>query len=179
MCYIPAYLHSNAFERKYISKKSIWKCLTLYYSIVITPTISKERSFSHMKTINRFRQIPIEYSLNMALRELLFVIRQIVNTSRWRKGYDDILQSLADRPHRPHHHPNQRADDEPKLISNMRRNLQTIWGFSLYKKSQSTATQLSALFLIDFAACMEIYLEHLRLASALNSIIPQISLLKL
>ena len=40
---------------------------------------------------------------------------------RWRKRYDSTLQSLADRSHRPHHHPNQHRPEEIKLIDNMRR----------------------------------------------------------
>ena len=39
---------------------------------------------------------------------------------RWRKRYDGTLQSLADRSHRPHHHPNQHRPEEIKLIDNMR-----------------------------------------------------------
>jgi transposase InsO family protein len=39
---------------------------------------------------------------------------------RWRKCYDGTLQSLADRSHRPHHHPNQYQPEEMKLIDNMR-----------------------------------------------------------
>ena len=40
---------------------------------------------------------------------------------RWRKRYDGTLQSLADKSHRPHHHPNEHTDEELKLISDMRR----------------------------------------------------------
>lgn len=40
---------------------------------------------------------------------------------RWRKRYDGTLQSLADRSHRPHSHPNQHTAEEIKLIVNMRR----------------------------------------------------------
>lgn len=40
---------------------------------------------------------------------------------RWRKRYDGTLQSLADRSHRPHSHPNQHQPEEIRLISNMRR----------------------------------------------------------
>lgn len=40
---------------------------------------------------------------------------------RWRKRYDGTLQSLADRSHRPHSHPNQHRPDEMRLIDNMRR----------------------------------------------------------
>lgn len=40
---------------------------------------------------------------------------------RWRKRYDGTLQSLADRSHKPHHHPNEHTPEEIKLISNMRK----------------------------------------------------------
>ena len=40
---------------------------------------------------------------------------------RWMKRYDGTLQSLEDRSHRPHSHPNQHRADEIKLIDDMRR----------------------------------------------------------
>lgn len=40
---------------------------------------------------------------------------------RWLKRYDGTLQSLADRSHRPHSHPNQHTEAELKLIRDMRR----------------------------------------------------------
>ncbi len=40
---------------------------------------------------------------------------------RWMSRYDGALQSLADRSHRPHHHPNQHTEEELTLIRNMRR----------------------------------------------------------
>lgn len=40
---------------------------------------------------------------------------------RWLKRYDGTLQSLADKSHRPHHHPNEHTVDELKRISDMRR----------------------------------------------------------
>ena len=40
---------------------------------------------------------------------------------RWMKRYDGTLQSLADRSHRPHHHPKQHTEEELTLIQNMRR----------------------------------------------------------
>ncbi len=40
---------------------------------------------------------------------------------RWRKRYDGTLQSLEDRSHRPHSHPNQHTPEELKLIRDMRR----------------------------------------------------------
>ena len=40
---------------------------------------------------------------------------------RWKKRYDGTLQSLADRSHRPHSHPNQHTEAELKLIRDMRR----------------------------------------------------------
>ena len=40
---------------------------------------------------------------------------------RWLKRYDGTLQSLADKSHRPHHHPNQHTEQEIKLIMDMRK----------------------------------------------------------
>ena len=40
---------------------------------------------------------------------------------RWKNRYDGTLLSLADRSHRPKHHPNQHTEQELKLISNMRK----------------------------------------------------------
>ena len=40
---------------------------------------------------------------------------------RWKNRYDGTLQSLADRSHRPMHHPNEHRPDELKLIRDMRR----------------------------------------------------------
>lgn len=40
---------------------------------------------------------------------------------RWLKRYDGTIESLADRSHRPHSHPNQHRPEEIKLIENMRR----------------------------------------------------------
>ena len=40
---------------------------------------------------------------------------------RWMKRYDGTLQSLEDRTHRPHSHPNRHHPEEIKLIDDMRR----------------------------------------------------------
>ena len=70
----------------------------------------------------RFRQAVIEYSNKHGVTAA--AIRYRLNRQyiyRWRKRYDGTLQSLADRSHRPHHHPNQHTPEEIKLILNMRR----------------------------------------------------------
>ena len=70
----------------------------------------------------RFRQAVIEYSLKYGVTKA--AIRYNKNRQyiyRWRKRYDGTLQSLADRSHRPHSHPNQHTPEEIKLILNMRR----------------------------------------------------------
>ena len=78
-----------------------------------------------MKTITqtmRFRQALIEYSLKNGVTKA--AIRYKVNRQyvyRWRKRYDGTLQSLADKSHRPHHHPNQHTPEELKLIADMRK----------------------------------------------------------
>lgn len=40
---------------------------------------------------------------------------------RWMKRYDGTLESLKDRSHRPHNHPNQHTEEEIKLIKDMRK----------------------------------------------------------
>ncbi len=40
---------------------------------------------------------------------------------RWKERYDGTLQSLQDRSHRPHSHPNQHTEEEIKLIKDMRK----------------------------------------------------------
>lgn len=78
-----------------------------------------------MKTITqtmRFRQALIQYSLKYGVTKA--AIRYKVNRQyvyRWQKRYDGTLQSLADKSHRPHHHPNQHTEAELKLISDMRK----------------------------------------------------------
>ena len=70
----------------------------------------------------RFRQAAIEYSLKYGVTKA--AVRYRLNRQyiyRWRKRYDGTLASLADRSHRPHHHPNQHTPEEIKLILNMRR----------------------------------------------------------
>lgn len=70
----------------------------------------------------RFRQAVIEYSLKNGVTKA--AIRYKLNRQyiyRWRKRYDGTIQSLAERSHRPHSHPNQHTQEEIKLILNMRR----------------------------------------------------------
>ena len=70
----------------------------------------------------RFRQVLIEYSFKHGVTKA--AIRYKVNRQyvyRWRKRYDGTLTSLADKSHKPHHHPNQHTADELKLITDMRR----------------------------------------------------------
>lgn len=40
---------------------------------------------------------------------------------RWQKRYDSTLESLKDRSHRPHSHPNQHTEEEIALIKRMRK----------------------------------------------------------
>ena len=70
----------------------------------------------------RFRQAVITYSEKYGVTKA--AIRYHVNRQyiyRWKKRYDGSLQSLADRSHRPHSHPNQHTPEETKLILDMRR----------------------------------------------------------
>ena len=70
----------------------------------------------------RFRQALIKESFKNGVTKA--AIKYKVNRQyiyRWRKRYDGTLQSLADKSHRPLHHPNQHTEAELKLISDMRR----------------------------------------------------------
>ena len=78
-----------------------------------------------MKTVTQtmlYRQAIIKYAEKYGVTKA--AIRYKTNRQyiyRWRKRYDGTLQSLADKSHRPHHHPNEHTDEELKLISDLRR----------------------------------------------------------
>lgn len=70
----------------------------------------------------KFRQSLIKYSEKHGATKAAIkynVSRQYVY--RWKRRYDGTLDSLADKSHRPHHHPSQHTEDEIKLIRDMRR----------------------------------------------------------
>jgi transposase InsO family protein len=70
----------------------------------------------------RYRQAVLEYAKRHGVTKA--AIRYRTNRQfiyRWQKRYDGTLKSLADRSHRPHHHPRQHTDAELKLITDMRR----------------------------------------------------------
>lgn len=69
-----------------------------------------------------FRQSMIKYSEKKGVTKAAIkynVSRQYIY--RWKRRYDGTLQSLADKSHRPLHHPNQHTEEEITLIKNMRR----------------------------------------------------------
>ena len=66
----------------------------------------------------KFRQALILYSQKHGVTKA--AIRYKTNRQyvyRWLKRYDGTIQSLADKSHRPHHHPNEHTADELKLIA--------------------------------------------------------------
>lgn len=70
----------------------------------------------------RYRQALIRYAEKHGVTKAAIrynVSRQYIY--RWKNRYDGTLRSLADKSHRPHHHPNQHTDEELTLINNMRR----------------------------------------------------------
>ena len=70
----------------------------------------------------RYRQSLIQYAQKHGVTKA--AVRYKTNRQyiyRWMKRYDGTLQSLADRSHRPHSHPNQHRPEEIKLIDDMRR----------------------------------------------------------
>ena len=69
-----------------------------------------------------FRQSLIQFAEKKGVTKAAIkynVSRQYIY--RWKNRYDGTLQSLADKSHRPHSHPNQHNEDEIKLIRDMRR----------------------------------------------------------
>lgn len=69
-----------------------------------------------------FRQSLIKYSLKNGVTKAAIkynVSRQYVY--RWKRRYDGTLQSISNRSHKPHSHPNQHTTEELKLIADMRR----------------------------------------------------------
>jgi len=70
----------------------------------------------------KFRQSLIKYSEKYGVTKAAIkynVTRQYIYF--WKRRYDGTLQSLADRSHRPKHHPNEHTEEEIKLIKDMRR----------------------------------------------------------
>ena len=70
----------------------------------------------------RYRQSLIEYAKKHGVTAAAIryrTYRQYIY--RWMKRYDGTVQSLEDRSHRPHSHPNQHKPEEIKLIDDMRR----------------------------------------------------------
>ena len=69
-----------------------------------------------------FRQALIKYAEKYGVTKA--AIRYRTNRQyvyRWKRRYDGTLESLADKSHRPHSHPNQHTESELKLIRDMRR----------------------------------------------------------
>lgn len=72
--------------------------------------------------IARYRQSLISFAAKFGVTKAARkykVNRQYIY--RWRNRYDGTLESLYDRSHRPHTHPNQHTEQELKLIGDMRR----------------------------------------------------------
>lgn len=82
---------------------------TLFAMNKITQTMQYRQSLISYAAKHGVTKAAIRYNTN---RQYIY---------RWRKRYDGMLQSLADRSHRPHHHPNQHRPEEIKLIDDMRR----------------------------------------------------------
>ena len=70
----------------------------------------------------RFRQSLLNYAEKHGVTKA--AIKYNVNRQyiyRWKRRYNGDIQSLADRSHRPHHHPNQHTEEELHQITNFRR----------------------------------------------------------
>lgn len=75
----------------------------------ITQTMLFRQSLINYAKKNGVTKTAIKYNTN---RQYIY---------RWLKRYDGTLESLANRSHRPHSHPNQHTEQELKLIRDMRR----------------------------------------------------------
>lgn len=84
-----------------------------------------ERVLFAMNTVTqklKFRQSLLKFADKNGVTKAAIkynVSRQYIY--RWRRRYDGTLQSLADKSHRPNHHPSQHTESEIKLIRDMRR----------------------------------------------------------
>ena len=70
----------------------------------------------------RFRQSLLNYAEKHGVTKA--AIKYNVNRQyiyRWKRRYNGDIQSLANRSHRPHHHPNQHTEEELHKIANSRR----------------------------------------------------------
>ena len=83
--------------------------VTLFAMNKITQTALYRQSLINYAKKNGVRKAAIRYRTN---RQYIY---------RWLKRYDGTLQSLEDRSHRPHSHPNEHRPEEIKLIDDMRR----------------------------------------------------------
>ena len=95
---------------------------TTYVTVKLQHKKSNRRSFVK-KTVTqkaRRRQAIIKYAEKYGVTKAANrynVNRQYIY--RWKKRYDGTLESLADKSHRPHSHPNQHTEEEIKLIKNI------------------------------------------------------------
>lgn len=84
-----------------------------------------ERILFAMNTVTKklkFRQSLLKFADKNGVTKAAIrynVSRQYIY--RWRRRYDGTLQSLADKSHRPNHHPSQHTDAEIKLMRDMRK----------------------------------------------------------
>ena len=91
---------------------------------LLNQNVQEDKPFV-MKTVTQtmlYRQALIKYSMKYGVTKA--AIRYKTNRQyvyRWRNRYDGTLQSLADKSHRPHHHPNEHTPEELKLIADMRK----------------------------------------------------------
>lgn len=70
----------------------------------------------------RFRQSLLNYAEKHGVTKA--AIKYNVNRQyiyRWKRRYNGDIQSLANKSHRPHHHPNQHTEEELRQITNFRR----------------------------------------------------------
>ena len=75
----------------------------------VTQTMKFRQSLLSYAEKHGVTQAAIKYNVN---RQYIY---------RWKRRYNGDIQSLANRSHRPHHHPNQHTEAELQQITNFRR----------------------------------------------------------
>ncbi len=126
-----------------------------------------------MKTVTQdmlYRQALINYAQKHGVTKA--AIRYKTNRQyiyRWIKRYDGTLESLADKSHRPHHHPNAHTPEELKLIADMRRRNPNagLVVFRVKLKLRRLSSKKSALKLL-LSNLDETYKKHLRTFSEMR-----------
>ena len=93
--------------------------LQMWYNVITTTTRPQRRSISVdiITSSAHFRQRVVKKSYKIGVTKAAEKYRVSRNAIyEWRKRYDGTLNSLRDKSHRPHHHPNEHTPEEKEAI---------------------------------------------------------------